>query len=83
MDDYLGDLLRTYAAVSEPGTEARDETPGVLGVLQATLTTLGLAAMACGVAGLVKRLSLQDMLLAAYILASCVALATQTRRRIW
>ena len=77
VDDYLGDLLRTYAAVSEPGAEARDETPGALGVLEATLTTLGLAAMACGVAWLVKRLPLQDMLLAAYILASCVALATQ------
>ena len=77
VDDYLGDLLRSYDAVSEPGMEARDETPGILGVLQAMLTTLGLAAMACGVAGLVKRLSLQDMLLAAYILASCVALATQ------
>ena len=77
VDDYLRDLLRTYAAASEPGPEARDETPGVLGVLEATLTTLGLAAMACGVAGLAKRLPLRDMLLAAYILASCVALATQ------
>ena len=64
VDDYLGDLLCTYAAVSEPGAEARDETPGVLGVLEATLTTLGLAAMACGVAGLAKRLPLQNMLLA-------------------
>ena len=77
VDDYLRDLLRTYAAVSEPGAEASDETPGVLGVLEATLTTLGLAAMACGVAGLAKRLPLRDILLAAYIPASCVALATQ------
>ena len=64
MDDYLGDLLRTYAAASEPGAEARDETPGALGVLEATLTTLGLAAMACWVVGLVKRLLSWDMRLA-------------------
>ena len=77
VDDYLGDLLRTFEVVAEPGAEARDETPSILGVLQVTFSTLGLAVMACGVAGLAKRLQLQDMLLAAYILASCVLLATQ------
>ena len=77
VDDYFKDLLRTYAAVAEPGVEVRDETPGIPTVLHETLNSLGLAAMACGVAGLVKRLPLRDVLLAAYILASCVALATQ------
>ena len=77
VDDYFGDLLRTHVAATEPGVQVRDETPSVPGVLQATLTTLGLAAMACGVAGLAKRLPWQDLLLIAYILASCVALATQ------
>ena len=77
VDDYLRDLLRTLEVVAEPSADAHAKTPSILGVLYATLSTLGLAAMACGVAGLAKRLQLQDMLLAAYILASCVVLATQ------
>ena len=77
VDDYLRDLLRTLEVVAEPGAEARDETPSILDVLYATLSALGLAVMVCGVAGLAKRLQLQDLLLAAYILASCVLLATQ------
>ena len=81
VDDYLRDLLRTFAVVAEPGAEAQDEPPSIQGVLYATFSTLGLTVMACGVAGLAKRLQLQDLLFAAYILASCVLLATQNSSR--
>ena len=77
LDDYVGDLLDTLAAVVEPGVEARDETPRVLEVLYATSGTLGLTAFACAVAGFVKRLAWQEVLLVAYVMASCVTLATQ------
>ena len=77
VDDYLSDLLRTSEAVGEPGTEAHDATPSILSVLSATLSTTGLAVMACALAGLVRRLQYQDILLAGYILASCVLLASQ------
>ena len=77
VDDYMRDLLRTLEVSSEPGAEARDEMLGISNVLHATFGFLGLAAMACAIAGLNRRLSVQDILLAAYVLTSCAALATQ------
>lgn len=74
VDDYLRDLWRTTVVATQSGAH---HTPGFADVLLTTLSSLGLAGAACGIAGLVKRLSLQDCLLATYILASCVALATQ------
>ena len=74
VDDYLRDLLRTTVVATQSG---RHHTPSFADVLLTTFSSLGLAGAACGIAGLVKRLSLQDCLLAIYILASCVALATQ------
>ena len=77
VDDYMRDLLRTLEIGVEPGVVARDGPPDASSVLHATLGWLGLAAMACAIAGLNKRLPAQDMLLAAYVLTSCTALATQ------
>ena len=74
VDDYLRDLWRTTVVATQSGLHL---TPGFADVLLTTFLSLGLAAAACGISGLVKRLSLQDCLLASYILASCVALATQ------
>ena len=77
VDDYVGDLLNTTTAVARPGAEARDATPDTLAVLQATSGTLGLTVFACAIAGLSSRLAWRDVLFAAFVLASCVGVATQ------
>lgn len=74
VDDYLRDLWRTTVVATQSGAPT---APGFADVLLTTFLSLGLATASCGIAGLVKRLSLQDCLVAIYILASCVALATQ------
>ena len=77
IDDYVRDLLDVLAAVAEPGPEARDKMPTVFDVMYTTTGTLGLVAFACAVAGFLKRLNWQDVLLIAYIMVSSVAIATQ------
>lgn len=77
IDDYVRDLLDVLAAVAEPGTEARDKMPTVFEVMYTTTGTLGLVALACAVAGFLKRLNWQDVLLIVYVIVSSVAIATQ------
>lgn len=77
VDDYVGDLLKTATAVARPGAEARDATPDTLAVLQATSGTLGLTVFACAIAGLSSRLAWREVIFAAFVLASCVGVATQ------